>query len=403
MLYSCLIIFYWMMLYPGGYFATRDTEQSLVLYLLFVIPASFFSLIIFALYLWIKPLSTREFLIAIYATLVCLIALSRLDFATISTVILFTLTVLSISVCNLHPSRRILNYLFLLSIPTALISYLVGFSIYGIIPGLSGDEELWWRISLFPLVPESGFFSSIIILINLTKRRKSVFNYIMILLGLYFLIFSGIRSALIATFLSFLYHVISTRLAPRSSTRKIILFYLCLLVFIISLLMSTLLTLLPTAGNDFLNVFLFRSTEGLNSETDVAKTVYRTWIWSEHLRIASDNPIIGVGSFDFSNLARNEPIKGLTGSGSEAFLTGLYARVGAPVIFLVAFFGLTIGLRIKQSQAISPMVGIIFFVAMLAYGSFIVPYNFVFLIMVGLISAIDKKSLPYEKLGILLK
>jgi len=121
--------------------------------------------------------------------------------------------------------------------------------------------------------------------------------------------------------------------------------------------------------------------------------IYRTWIWSEHLRLAAQNPIFGIGTFDFLSLSDFDPLFGDRSRGSEAFLTGLYARVGLPALILVAAFVAAIVNSVKANRHLNAIVGLFLFIAMLAYGSFLNAYDFVFLIMIGLLASARDEQL----------
>ena len=155
---------------------------------------------------------------------------------------------------------------------------------------------------------------------------------------------------------------------------------------VVSLFMTQLLILFPAFGNPALNVYLFRSESGLESEAEAAKAIYRTWMWAEHFRLASHNPLLGIGTFDFGTLSTDDPLFSDLSNGSETYLTGLLARVGLLAVLLFASFGSAMLAGIRSNDDTRPVVGLFLFVAMLAYGSFINAYDFVFLVMIGLLA-----------------
>ena len=83
-------------------------------------------------------------------------------------------------------------------------------------------------------------------------------------------------------------------------------------------------------------------------------------------------------------------------TGSESFLTATYARVGLPVLILVAAFLSAISRGLRANREICLIVGIMLFVAMLAYGGFIAVYDFTFLSMMGLLAG--AAQMPVEAL-----
>lgn len=381
--YTAMLLVYWLLLYTSS--TSDEVERGSLLYLLYVAPVLLFAGVFAIPTLMRRELSLPVGLLVGYAALVLPVALLRADSATFTSTLLMTLVLVVIAGERVAPSHDLLNLIFLASIPLSLATYLVGTNIYGIVPGLGLDEALRWRISLFPVVPESAFFSALVLCLNLLDRHRA-WRRTCIVLAIYFLVFSGLRSALIGMLLALAYHVATSRGWVQRPPAKMFLLGGVTLMFVASLLLSQLLVFAPALGNEFLNVYLFRSEGGIESDDDVTRTVYRTWLWSEHFRIAADNPLLGIGTHDFAALA-DVPAEFGGGSGSESFLTGLYARVGLPSLLFVAFFVASLWRQVRMHNELPCLVALLLVVAMLAYGSFLVPYNFAFLVMVGLLGA----------------
>jgi hypothetical protein len=379
--YGVMLIFYWALLYTAS--LTEEVERGSLLYFFYVGPVLLFAGLFGSLLLVRHPITPPLALLVSYAIVVIGVAIARADFPTVSSTVILSATLFVVAGARLAPPPQTLNWLFLASRPGGLISYLAGNSVYGIIPGLSLDEELWWRISLFPVVPESAFFSAIILLVNVLHRDLPM-RRTCLALALYFLLFSGLRSALIGTgmALALLFAVDRAWLKSPGAVMRWLL--ASCIGFVVFLLLIDLIKVAPAFRNEFLNSYLFRMEEGLSSTEDLTKSIYRTWLWSEHLRIAASNPLFGIGTFDFAAISDNSLELGI-GSGSESFLTGLYARVGLPALLLLGFFVSTIWRQLKGGRVLPALMGSLLAVAMLAYGSFLVSYNFVFLVMVGLI------------------
>lgn len=379
--FSLLLTYYWLLLYAAS--PTEEVSRGSVLYWLYVGPIFLFvGLFVLPALKWGVSLPIR--LLLLYAALVIAVALVRSDYPTVTSTALLTGVLIVISEFRIRAPAKLLNFLFVWSIVLSALTFMVGVNGYGIVPGYSYDEFLPWRISLFPVVPESAYFSALVLLLNLVVKDLPL-RRMCLLLSIYFLVFSGLRSTLFAAGLVMSY-LIAVRLSLlRTPSTKLVFMGLALLIFVGSLLMSQLLTLLPGIEAQFLNVYLFRLEEGIQSPEDVMRTVYRTWLWSEHFRIAEADPIFGIGTFDFSELADPDPGLPSVGTGSESFLTGLYARVGLPVLLLVVFVVLCICRGARLGHDLPLTTGLLAFVAMLAYGSVVVPYNFVFLVMMVLI------------------
>lgn len=381
--FALMLTYYWALQYA----VTLDdpVQRGDLLYYLFVIPVAVFSLML----LFGARVSRRSdlpaFLMVLYVLSVSLVAVARGDFQTVISTGLFAASVVVVFVYRLTPSVNLLNELFLASIVVNSLSFLSGRSIYAVLPGFSADGDLWWRISLFPHIATSAFFSIIVLFMNVL-HREGVLRKTCLMLAIYFLLLSGLRSALAAGLLASLYLVLARAGLLSRPSAKLVYLAASMAVFIGSLFATQLLLMLPDLGSETLNTYVFRSEVGLENEADVAKSVYRTWLWVEHLRIASENPVFGIGTFDFAALADYDPVVGEWGIGSESFLTGLYARVGLPMLLLVAAFIAAIVRGGHSGGHLSFVIGLLMFVAMVSYGSFINAYDFVFLVMIGLLA-----------------
>ncbi len=383
-LYSVLLVYYWLMQYVTG--LNDEVQRGDFLYYLYVAPVSIFALILLGRLRSLRRSDTPALWTALFLGIVSLTALARGDVQTVASMGLLCMTLAVLFIYRLAPSVSFLNVLFLASSVMSELAFAAGTNTYSVLPGLSAEGDFWWRVSLFPHVATSAFFALLVLLVNIVDRAGRLRKTSMVL-ALYFLVFAGIRSALVAGVLAGSYHFLAGHRLLRHHRTKMLFLPAAVATFVISLFMNQLLLLLPATNSDLLNTYLFRSAEGLSGEDDAAKTIYRTWIWTEHLRIASQNPLLGVGTFDFTDLSGTDPGAGGESRGSESFLTGLYARVGLPVLLFIGAFLDAISRGVRAHRDLPVIMGIVLFVAMLAYGSFINAYDFVFLTAVGLLNA----------------
>ncbi|WP_432240596.1 O-antigen ligase family protein [Herbaspirillum robiniae] len=376
--FEMLIVYYWILLYvPSG---ETSVDRSSWTYLMYVLPVLTFSTLFGLPLLLRKSLSKSVVILIAYTLLVSAIALVRADYATIASTYLLCATLAVIYANQLRAPLSLLNALLLASIVAGTLTNLLGTNLYSVIPGLSRDNELWWRISLFPQVATSAFFCLTVFFLNILFRSAAL-RKTTLCLSAYFLFGSGLRSALLATMLAGLYYLLLRLGILKSNRAKLIYFFGAIIGFVTSLLASPLLIFL--SGNEFVNSFLFRTHSATVSEADVFRTIYRTWIWSEHIRMAADEPIIGLGTFNFIELAQFNPFIPSVSTGSESFITGLYTRVGLlALLFLWAIYTM-IGTGLRHNRSTPLIAGLIFAISLLSYGSFINPYNLVFLIIVS--------------------
>jgi hypothetical protein len=330
-------------------------------------------------------LSYASIALFVFILMVSTIALLRQDFRTVVSVGLLTATMIVIFEQNLVPKASLLNFLLLATIPAAILTEFLGYNSYGIIPTLAEERGFWLRISLFPSVAPSAFFALCVILANLDDEHATL-RKTCLAIAMYFLIFARLRSALISLGLAVGYFLLTRTQLRDWYSAKIVYIITALIIFVGAVLMADFSNL--DFGDD-LNKYLFQSEEGLIAGSEKG-TSYRTAIWLEHYLIAKDSPVVGVGTFEMET-----PYS----SGSEVFLTRLYARVGLPaLIFVYALFS-AISHGVRAARLMPPMAGMTMLIAMLAYGSFINPYDFIFLVMAGLMAAGFHPEPPASKRG----
>lgn len=377
--FAVLLIYYWACSYLPG--LSGQDEVTGYDYYLYVVPISLFvAASLVALAGTPKALSSKPvMLMLLFVAVVSSVAAIRGDFRTIANVGLLSLTVVVILANRLSPSVALLNYLFIASLVATTIAYALHRSNYWIVPGSTLERELWWRISVLPQIAAGAFFAFVVLFANIFHPGAPLRRTCLVL-STYFLVFSGLRSALTSAALAGIYvFLIRTRLLTSKRFRKA---YVptVLVVFVASIYATEYQVAISKYLPNEINSLLFRVEDLTDKNTNRS---YRTAIWSEHFRLAEQNPIWGIGSFDSSAFTGEIAESDLKITGSEAFLTGLYARVGIPtLIFILALFSAIFrGVRVNDHLVL--VIGVSMFIAMLTYGSLINAYGFVFLLMAG--------------------
>lgn len=377
-----LLVYYWAVQYAQASGSTG--ERFNLIYFLFVVPIGLYASFSFlSLSFSARPFTRPARWIFAFAFVVVFVALLRWDIQTIMTLGLLCTTMIVFLTRQEGPSISLLNKLFLASIPAIMICYFLDQSIYTIYPG--GQDAVWWRVSIFPQVPMSAFFSGVIFLSNLVYKNGR-YRRACLYLSLYFLIFSGLRSAILASVLVGVYLYLRQKGYLATFRSKMRYFAVAIVGFVAILLSPDILLSLSSADNP-LNFFLFRSTGEIDKDALVA-TIFRTMLWEEHFKIMSSNWLFGVGTYDFTALSTR--LGHLTG-GSESFLTNNLARVGLPMLLFVAGLISAIKRGLKNNYDMAMVIGIFLFVAMLSYGGFIVGYDFTFLTMLSLLAGTQRK------------
>lgn len=316
---------------------------------------------------------------------VAVVSILRSDITSILNSILFVLTILSIYLTRVTISLRLLNTLYIMAIFGAIISFHTGISQWGYLPGqavlqVSETETVAWRVSLFPFVPESAFLSFLVLIINY-QRNHGLFKWGICAVALYFMLFAGMRSTLIALAFFALFNWFSQDSKFKQGFKFSLYNWGALFLFILILnLNSLLLGLATTINQPFLNQLIFRTEAGVEDAEALQKTIYRTWIWIKHIEIFQSSPLVGIGTFDFKEVV-TEQLDQLGTSGSESRLTGMFARYGVVTFLFIFFISALNRIALKNSARFSYFIIFFFLLTMLTYGSFLVPYNLMFLLI----------------------
>jgi hypothetical protein len=263
----------------------------------------------------------------------------------------------------------------------------MGLSEFSLLPGQTAflaAEGFDWRISLFPLIPESAFFALVVILWNqLCGKGKARFAFIG--LGLYILVFSGLRSALIAFLMA---EACVAALHVRFFRRAWLpegLFVCMIATFVLIVSAPHILATLTPIESESLNRYIFRADQVWQSEQEATKGAYRGWLWAKHLEIMLENPVLGVGTFDIlDHIDVGDPVASGTDTGWESFITAWLARAGLSGLLIPLVVLIAIRNAVRTGNLLGYCLGIVVTVTMLAYGSFLITYNFLYLLLVSL-------------------
>lgn len=378
-LFGLLILYSWAL----AAFLNREvtTPDDPLIYCLTVAPALIF---IFAALPAIFSTRWRSasIPIALFALFATAIAFTRSDWATIVSISALCLMLIAIWHTKVTVAPWLINALFLAAIPICMALHAAGLGQYGVFPGQSVDDELAWRVSLFTYnVTPSWLFALVVIGVNYFRNRNRVGRRVMMLFGLYFLLLSGSRTGLIVLALCVAFLICSRAIAfrPRLFYRLFIPF--AAVAFVIALNASALLEFVVGSDNAFINTVLFKSEAGAATTGQASTSIVRTLLWAAHVDIFLTDPWVGRGSFALNDITAE--FEGLNTNGSEAFLTGLFARTGLCAIFFLAALYLVARDASRKRDRLAYCLMILFAITSLAYGSYIVPYDFVFLLVFG--------------------
>ncbi|MBL0914180.1 MAG: hypothetical protein IBJ13_01255 [Sphingopyxis sp.] len=218
----------------------------------------------------------------------------------------------------------------------AIVWILTDFNRWGLIPGTTDAAYGIWRVSFFSNIAFTAFFSLFLILI-LTRQGFRQINWRnpILLLAIYFTIFSFVRTALICLVL---YVASFWILSKLKRPGEMFLFALSVaiaanLFIAFSASIFDLLQNVPVISR------LFLRGETQLTEFEIYQQLYRPWLWGEHLKLAWSSPnFMGWGSIPFTELVQDSIFDyGLETGDSVSLLTRLLAENGVMGLFYWVF------------------------------------------------------------------
>jgi hypothetical protein len=376
-----------------------DPAQSFLGYLATVVPIAMFAgagLLVALSRGYIARSSQRHLAwIVAFVFLTTLASASRGDQRTLLSAGLLGLVLAWIAATRPDVRVETLNTLMLASLIGGALAYLTGLSPYGVIPGQyheGEDRGIEWRVSLFPLIPESGYLAALAMVFNRLHGRGA-WRWLCMSLAAYFLLLSGVRSALLAWLLCEAYVQVHRRTTMHQQRLRMLAVLALLVLFVIGVMGSSVLLLLPGLANSPVSSWLFREAATDLSSESLEQSVYRVWLWIQHLELFFSSPLLGVGTYNFGALV-GSMVEGAADTGSESFLTFWLSRVG---LCFLPFIALLIGLlrsAVRQASPLQTCAFIVFMVAALAYGSILVPYNLIFVLLFAVMMSADSSVTP---------
>jgi O-antigen ligase len=367
-------------------FVDRDAidPTSTVWYLATVAPATLFIVLGIPSLIRVRYEKSALALLILMAVTVCF-SLARADAATVVTIVSLCAMLISIQHTGVTVEHRLVNTLFVVTIMCGGLLHALGQGQYGLLPGQSVRDDVLWRVSMFPYnVTPSWLFALVVLTVNYFRKGPGRLPFM--LAALYFIVMSAARTGYMIVALAALFlactRVIDFR--PR-------LFYKLFIpgivvVFVVALNAESVLALLAGIDNPLLNSLVFKSAEGVGSAEQAGASFVRAMIWASHGQLFAENPWLGAGTFNIFDVA--PVLETFNSKGTESFITGLFARIGILALLFVTFMYMNILKAIRARDKRAYCMNILFAITSLAYGSYIVPYDFIFLLVFGAMNGI---------------
>lgn len=218
----------------------------------------------------------------------------------------------------------------------ALIWLFGDLNYWGLLPGTTtAVGETSWRVSFFPNVAYTGFFSFIVLAIGLRDPRpKSKRVVILLSVAAYFMVFSFVRTALVGLVV---FVALRQILEGRKSTQA--LFWIPL---VSTILVNAAITYSPVVlegiqSNPIISRLFLRG-ETNESQLEIYQQLYRPYVWGQHIHQFFTSPnFMGWGSIDFNRLKTFALVEGREQGGSISLPTRLLAEYGLAGLLLVGY------------------------------------------------------------------
>ena len=356
-----------------------------IMYWSFVGPTTIFAVLgIGYIFVSGQTILRETWILILFLGLVVAVSIARRDLNTILAMGLMGLMLVVLIQYRLRIPANLINILFLASIPLNELLFRIGMSPYSVIPDFGDFQPLAWRISILPHVATGGFFALYVLLLN-SLNRQAFLRKICIALALYFVLFTGIRTVVLSGLIVAGYLAACYFDLLRSNWAKAISIAAALALVILFVYKSNVLLEITGLRSGVTQEYLVRDDNPygfVDPEGRPFTVAIRAWMSERQLELAMRNPLIGVGTYDLAMMQTGYELFDNMVSGSETYLTGLLGRIGAMALLLlyVIFLGRT--QAPPDQRELTRCAKVFLFMAMVFYGSFINPYDFIFLILI---------------------
>ena len=375
--FSFLIVYYWALIYikPAPY-------------ILQTLPIGLF--IGYATLIYIKNFSSFNKIssLLIFIFIAVYLSLIRSDYTSLIAVTLFGLTIFFIEYFKLRVTLKLINTLFFISIVLSVPLYYSGYNYFGFMPGQGGfsnTDILSGRVSMFPSVTVSIYFSFIIFFINYFFNKDSYQKIFILIFSLYFIYF-GVSRTVMLVLLFILFFSLLFKFYPLKKNWFYQIFLPVILILMPILLVSfieDIVSFFLSLNSEFISKYFFR---GYTSVEKILDDIARTNIWSEHISLFKEYPW-GLSVDELLKYSDRSLM--LNSEGSESFLTRILVRFGFSAFFFYLFIISLLQRAVNTKNHYMYIFFYIFIFIGVTYGSFFAAYNFLFLIFIS--------SLNYHK------
>jgi hypothetical protein len=250
---------------------------------------------------------------------------------------------------------------------------------WGILPGTTtAAGEAVWRVSFFPNIAYTGFFSLVVTMLALVDRRVAhPLRNVALTVAFYFVLFSFVRTALVGliTFIILLY--IYRR---RANPGRMFWSALGLAVFVNLAIAYSPAAFAVLQNNPVVSRLFLRGEAGL-SEYEIWQQLYRPYVWGQHFNQFLTSPfLMGWGSTEFNTLKTFDLIQGIDDSstGDISLPTKLIAQYGLVSVILFGWWVRLLATAAKRGDSLMCACFPALMLAMLHWGTMFHPTDAMF-------------------------
>ncbi len=268
--------------------------------------------------------------------------------------------------------RQDIERLYVLSVVVGSVLWSVlDINLWGPLPGTTAPEYGIWRVSFFPNIAFSAFFSlGVVMLLTMDGWKKASRNWIF-WLALYFLIFSFVRTAVVGLCI---YAFVQWLLRRRRWHPSEIFFLAFALGFGVNLVIAYSAFLFARFQDIELVSRLFLRGETGLSTYEIYQQLYRPWLWGEHFNQFWTSPyLMGWGSTAFMSLITEDLVANLEFGDSVSMPTRLLAQYGLAGVLFSIYTLACLGERARRYDLWACSVWPVVFLAILQWGSLFHP------------------------------
>ncbi len=225
---------------------------------------------------------------------------------------------------------KTLSNIYIVTILVSIIVYMLfDFNHWSVFPGTILQGNSMWRVSFFPNIANTAFFSLFIFMVCTKDRETYKRNKFVVWVSLYFIIFSFVRTANISLAL----YLLLSFLFKKIENNKLLFIYSILAAIIVNIVIAYSVNLIHMLQSlPIIDKFLLRGEHTLTHK-DIYIQLYRPWVWGQQWHIFTNSSfLMGEGVYDFSQLTASDINGPEARDDSVSLLLGMLAQYGLPTL-----------------------------------------------------------------------